>query len=430
MKNQDRFWVYDWLDTHGVDSVSKAKKVLASRSIVDKIPDFAEGARSRKSSARDDFSIVAGRGLDLSGHLDCNSSACRLRQVDDLFRHAWHYFDHIVVADAMSHEISTHWDAPLAARKTWLLSHIEVLLHLRRIGAEHLVIFREKPPPCELHWEKHATEVGLERILSGRDRLLDKMLRDARVEIKEGVNGSLDFVFVHPKFEHTVWGSIEFVELPDRSETTVRKAVATAVLRRYTAHLSSDVATSKKTDLPLGSTIWLHGNLLRQPTTRVSVDDVAFAINLPVLNGVPLKTLLKIRSDERDAFVRFRHGLRQAITERLKAATKTQADKLASEVRRDVIDPALENIRQRLASAERMLAKKTAVGVTLGGLMTICGLLSGIGAPLATAAGVGTLINIAGAAGVKDIEERRDVSLSDMYFLWKALQHKPHKRDD
>jgi len=267
MKNQDRFWVYEWLDTHGVDSVSKAKKVLARRSVVDKIPDFAESARSRKSSPRDDFSIVAGRGLDFSGHLDCDASACRLRQVDDLFRHAWHYFDRIVVADAMSHEISMHWDAPLAARKTWLLSHIEVLLHLRRIGAEHLVIFCEKPPPCELHWEKHATEVGLERILSGRDRLLDEMLRDGRVEIKEGANGSLDFVFVHPKFEHYVWGSVESVELTDRSETTVRKAVATAVLRRYTAHLSSDVATSKKTDLPLGSTLWLHGNLLRQPTT-------------------------------------------------------------------------------------------------------------------------------------------------------------------
>ena len=429
MTRQSRFWVYDWLDSHRIENLSTAKRALASRSAVDQIHDFAEKAKTAPATCGEDtYSIVAGRGLDLSGHLDCNASECRIRQVDDLFSHAWHYFDRIVVADGMSHEVSMHWDAPLAARKKWLLSHIEVLLYLRKIGAQDLVVFSEKPPPCEVHWEKHAHEQRLDTLLAVREKLVDQLSTEARIETKKGADGALEFAFVHPRFEHSVWGSLGPEDLVDRSKTGIARAVSVAVLRRYLAHLTSDVATIKHFEVPLGSTVWFHGELLKNLSKTASTSEIAFALDLPVLRGLPVETLLKIRSDEREAFVRFRNHLHQAISERAKTAGNTAASKLAAEIRRDLIDPELETIRQRLHSAEQMLGKKAAVGIVLGGLATVCGLIAGVPPPLATAAGVATLTTVAGTAAAKDIEERRDVSLSGMYFLWKAAQHASHKR--
>jgi hypothetical protein len=67
------------------------------------------------------------------------------------------------------------------------------------------------------------------------------------------------------------------------------------------------------------------------------------------------------------------------------------------------------------------------VGFGLGSLVTVCGLLAGVPAPVAVAGGVGTLTTVTAAAALEDIDERRDVSLSDMYFRWKALKHVKHR---
>ncbi len=63
------------------------------------------------------------------------------------------------------------------------------------------------------------------------------------------------------------------------------------------------------------------------------------------------------------------------------------ASRLADQIRRYLIDPEVERIRERLSTADKMLAKKTAVGVGLGSLVTVCGLLAGVNPPLATVAG-------------------------------------------
>jgi hypothetical protein len=149
---------------------------------------------------------------------------------------------------------------------------------------------------------------------------------------------------------------------------------------------------------------------------------------LPILESVPLETLVKLRTDEHDAFVRFRYKLRHAAGEKLKAASGASPAALANQIRQDLVEPEVERIRQRLVSAQRMLATKTAVGVGLGGVVTVCGLLAGLGPGVAMAAGIGTMTTVTGRAVAKDIEERRDTNLADMYFLWKAAEHAQHHR--
>jgi hypothetical protein len=53
-------------------------------------------------------------------------------------------------------------------------------------------------------------------------------------------------------------------------------------------------------------------------------------------------------------------------------------------------------------------------------MATTCGLL--LANPLAITAGVGAIASGL-TAGYKHIEDRRDVALSDMYFLWRAQKH-------
>lgn len=422
------FWLFDWLDAYDIHDIDAAAVALEDDNVLDSLREFAVRAKAKGMSApASEFSLVAGRGLDLSGHLDCHAPACRARQVDSVFRHAWHYFDQIVVADAVSHEVTMHWDAPAADRRKWVLSHIDVLLRVRKLGVEHLLVFREKPPPCEIHWQQHAAEAGLMTIVHAIPTLRRILLQRGRVEFKDESCQSVGFVFIHPEFEHYVWGKFDRDTAPDQSPGGFREAAVDAVIRRYLAHLTSDVAASKQARVPLGASVWCHSQMLNEASRTASTEEVAFHVNMPVLNNVPIDTLVKIRSDQHEAFVRFRYALRRAIAERARTAGDDRAADLAAEIRRDLIDPEIEQIRQRLRSSEQMLVRKTEVGVTLGGLVTVCGLLAGVDPSLATAAGIGTLTTVAGAAAARDIEERRDVSLSDMYFLWKAVEHVSHK---
>ena len=95
------------------------------------------------------------------------------------------------------------------------------------------------------------------------------------------------------------------------------------------------------------------------------------------------------------------------------------AENVALEIRRDVIDPALNDISLRLRRAEESLRTKHLVSIGLSSLSIACGLLGdaslAAGLFAAAVAGAGVIEN-------KGIEDRKEVSLSDMYFLWKASQ--------
>lgn len=417
------FWAYQWMDTHGVNSLKKVRPALANKLALEQLKELAELHNACPQDYKAE--IVAGRGIDLSGHLDCNAPECRKLQVDNLLRHVWHYFDRILVADALSHEVTHHWNPKSAELTEWLAGHLEVLLYLRSIGAEDLVVFHEKPPACEIHLARHAAEAGLPTNLDSNKQLLSELADAGEIHIQRRHSKEIHYSFTHPKFEHTVWGDIEDAATGSLSTSELRSSIAKSVVQRYLAHLASDVAIAHHANAPLGSIVWLHGRLLQQSASSVTPAEVAFSLDLPVLNKIPIATLLKLRKSEGDAFQRFRDSLKKAVAERLREASSDGA-RFAEAIRCDVIEPELVRIRQKLASAERALSRKAVAGFGLGSLVTICGLLVGAPAPVALTAGVGTVTSVAASAALRDIDERRDVSLSDMYFLWKALVHSKH----
>ena len=74
-------------------------------------------------------------------------------------------------------------------------------------------------------------------------------------------------------------------------------------------------------------------------------------------------------------------------------------------------------------AAARAFARKATYGVTVGALVTGCGLISGIAA-LAAGGALATGASVV-AAQAKYADDRRDIELSDMYFLVRAAIHAP-----
>jgi hypothetical protein len=418
-----KFWLYEWLDVFDVRNINDAKKLLeetngrlALRERLAQVPFTTEPL-----PASNKVTVVAGRAIDLSGELDCFAWECLKKQVDTLFSHVWHYFDQIIVAGPSAHSLNKWWNDETEHQVLdRLLTYVRLLLYLRDIGAEEMLVFRQKRPPCEIHLEQHLEEIGIEPSLILANGMIDELARDALITTKPHLD-HLDYTFIHPEFEHTVWGAIRKSEASAISEMAIRRAVTTSVYKSYLSRLASDIWTAQTLKSSLGSTIHLHGQLLNAFKRGLAEGDVAFNLDLPVLNGVTPEVLLRIRRDEKLHFEKFRQSLRLAIKERLQADSPGKATVIATEVRRDVIDPALNEIERRLAGAKKVLAKKASISISLGALATTCGLLTAN--PVLVTTGITTAVGGGLNAEYKFIEEERDIKLSDMYFLWQAQKH-------
>lgn len=174
----------------------------------------------------------------------------------------------------------------------------------------------------------------------------------------------------------------------------------------------SDITAAQQLRQPLGAGVRMHENALRDEA--LTVGDVAFELQLPVLDELPIWDIVKIRQDGSEYFRNFQHSLSAAIEERLSDDAVSQA--LADEVTRDVIEPDVARIAARLRSAESSLKRKAGTSVALGALTTTVGVV--IGAPLVVAAGIAA-VGTSLPAAHKYFDDKRSVELSDMYFLWR-----------
>jgi hypothetical protein len=419
MVTGDEYWLYRWIDDHNVRSAGDAENLLNDRvGVADLRAKACDYPSSRKGRADQRLTIAAGAAIDFSGRLNCPAAACRKQQVDQLLRKVWHYFDCVIVADSIGHAVACHWNEHPKRYREEVAQTVGVLLYLREIGADSLLGFVEKDRhDCELHWRRHAKEAGLQRILAAADAMVPQLAREGKFTFRNRKSG-LGFRFEHPQLEHTIWGDLTSREL--RRDRKI--AAAQAVVRRYVAYLTTDVVTAADCESPLGTAVDVHEQLLTEGGGNI-VGSAPFGLILPVLEHVPVRYLLKLRADEGDAFIRFQQSLRKAMVDRNHHATGRNGVKLADEIRNDVIAPELDRIRARLHAAEKTLKRKASVGVFLGGFATTCGLIAGAPLPAAVAAGVAAISGVAGTAASKYLDERNEVSLSDMYFLWKAIEH-------
>jgi xanthine dehydrogenase iron-sulfur cluster and FAD-binding subunit A len=65
------------------------------------------------------------------------------------------------------------------------------------------------------------------------------------------------------------------------------------------------------------------------------------------------------------------------------------------------------------------------MGIALGSLVTTCGVIAGAPAVTSLVGGVAAAVAATQNAVSKHLEEKRDVTLEDFYFIWKAANHAP-----
>jgi hypothetical protein len=412
----ESFWLYQWMDERGVSSVDSAERLLRQPKELAILHERAAGVPYTTEPidhTPGDFQLIGGRGIDLSGELDCFAWPCRKKQVDFLLARIWHYFDRVVVVGPGAFRVAQELEGGSPAEVSdRLVSDIRMLLYLREIGAEPLLLFRQKPPACEVHVAQHAEEAGLVAALGRLDAYAEQLARESKIETQPH-DDHVHYTFVHPRFEHTVWGVVE----PAGGD--LNQEIARAVLDRYMAHLTSDVRAARMLGLPLASTVQLHGDLLGMTPQAPSAAQVMFDLELPVVDGLDIKTLIRLREEEREHFERFRIALRVAANARLDDGDGDPAA-AALKIQQEVIDPALSDINVRLKVAAEVATQKTRGTTRLGAALIACGVY--FGEPTITAAG----IVAAGAsvqATMKKVDDVGQARLSDMFFLWQAQEH-------
>jgi hypothetical protein len=250
------------------------------------------------------------------------------------------------------------------------------------------------------------------------------LTREGRVEILPEPNGDVELVTYVPDLDMSKHFRVRQEMVGRMTADDLRRWGIRQVCEEFSTYLTSDIMTAQRLKVPLGSSLSPHLTMLRR-SEELTAQAVAFHLDLPVLDDIPVAELLKLRKEEQECFLRFQTRLRLAIAEREKTSGAARPEQIAKQIEQDIIQPELDNIRERLAASERVLVRKSGVGLFLGALSTTCGLLVGVGPVGAAAAGVATVAPAVYAAAGKYIEEQRDISLEGMYFLWKATGHAP-----
>ncbi len=427
------YWFAAWLTEQRASDEASLRKAFDKPNGLESLLRAAPAPRVQvRQGAPDRSELSAGKGIDLTGELGCRHVDCLSREIEGLFRHAWHYFDAIRLPDqALYHVTGFNDHGDVDDLIAGLVPFVLVLEKLRQSGGADLIEFEIRTPSCQQHLADHAREANIAHAFANTDSLVNEIANSGTIEYEpRDTDGHrhLGYRLDHPAFEHSEWGSLcARRESIPRGEGPTRRAIAGDVVRKYMAALSADALGARRSHTALGTAVPFYRRLLATHPSPTA-DDVAFELALPISPTLPVEALINLRKEEHETFQRFQDALRAAIAERLRMATSEMASEYAREIKRDVIDPALRKIRDKLVASDKLALRSAAGGVGLGVVAATVGLLSPLAAnPIGVGLAVGGAITL-GAASLKKANDdmlsvRNELSLSDMYFLWKAREH-------
>lgn len=417
------YWLLGWLESNKVTSVDKVAELLRKPSQIREMRKVAgDWWEAVVDYVPDGVNLVAGTGLRLNDELTCPSPSCRRLQVDVLFRHAWHYFDRVLLPDGVG-ELLIY--PPDNRTKEYifetLLNRIDIVLHIQKLGALDLVYYYPRAKYLEnditpivdekqkRQWSKAWRDIEGVIISQGTYKFENLGQRQFKVEAIDPFLG----------IKHTHKFKLDRYERA--SEKRLRQKVAHKILHHHMIYLEEDIQIWRKLGSSFGSIIPSHEQVLTKICKMPDASEVLFHLYLPSFANVPISALIELRAIERESFETFRNSLTKAANEIIAQKKVNDPSKLSSEMYADIIQPEIARLNKKLKVAQKTLAKKSAASITLIVLSTTCGLL--FGGPLGAV--LGAVASGAGLGGVvlKYLDDKQTIELSDMYFLWKALEH-------
>ena len=309
-----------------------------------------------------------------------------------------------------------------------LVNLVDVALHIKQLGASHLVSYYPSIQPSsqvvndffskqDRHWRCAWKEAEA------------TLVKNAKFKLERIGNREFLIRLSDPFLLLTVQQQIKLKDHQPASEEFLRAEMAHQLIHTHIATLEYDIVTASQLKGPLASTIWSHELVLSSLNETPDSSQVAFNVPFPTLKNVPINELLAVRYENGDAFLAFRGAITRAAEDMYKNNNRSDYKILGVQIQRDVIEPELARLQQRLKSAQRAMAKKSLVSVGMSAMGTLCALKLGI----LTSAAVGAVSVASGIAGLvgstsKYIDEKQGIEMSDMYFVWKALQHAEQSR--
>ena len=208
----ERYWLATWMDDNGIKSEWHIEKVIKSNPLLRSIRDTAQAVpyttKPLEAASADVPILVGGRGVDLSSDLECLDWKCKAQQVDRLFSRVWHYFDQVVVVGLEAHDLTSDVRTWSDQRLRDLEQTMRLLLYLRDLGAEDMLIFRQKPPACRQHMADHFAEAGLPESPDVTARLAVRLAREGRFRGMREHDDHVHFVLDHPTFRHSSFATV------------------------------------------------------------------------------------------------------------------------------------------------------------------------------------------------------------------------------
>lgn len=315
-------WFHDWLIQNEITSKETAYSAAKDSKRFGDLVSRAEAQQTEPIGLVGGNSLVAGRSYDLAGYLACPHPDCHVKQVDELFTRVWHYFDQIAIVGIDAHRFLgsvSGKEKPTADEiAEFVAAWAQPIFHIREIGAEGLVTWITKPPPCPVHWAEYKKFPEYQLSKSAERRLASQLLAGGTVQLVDKPTEPKRLVLKH---EDLIYGSdmedLEELAKSKRRGESLELTLARLIVQRYWLNTANDAYAARSMGLPLGIGISLEAKLASLQGNALSPANVAFNLNLPVVDGLPINELLALRDAEQDSFEAFRDSLNRAFKERL-----------------------------------------------------------------------------------------------------------------
>lgn len=407
----------------------------------------AQQVRREKSIFAQSASLSLGGGRQYCSLLDC-----RMEAVYQLSQFALLYCDRVyvrnILTDHIPHPGGIRWNKEERFREEF--ANDLIILNEMRPLVDKRIIIPFTPP---LNYCPHCLAVqGLGRDADARLKALEKHLRQRfaqgvtyRLE-KDGEYYVLAVEGPETLIDHgrhfvvssalpeplsgmpRLVGKVDAGEIVALSKTAAKKlGYHHWLVQQVLENVAFEVVTSQS----LNTSFLTDRSLHIEALTILSESDRIQRRNLiaqkhltsfvPFLDGVPLEDLIKLREEEGEAFVLYRHALNEAIDEYKEQRDFTARD--AQALYSDVIAPRIAALDSKVRSARNKLLKDTGRGVLAWVGAISFGIYAGfVPADLVAAAqalGLTKVVAELVKLTLEGADLTKDVRNEDMYFLWR-----------
>jgi hypothetical protein len=424
------------------------KEVKAVQEELDAALDQDPESVQAVSAVNDPFNFVA--SASIRGDLGCDSWECRLEKVRLLARYAALYTDRTVVPLPLG--ILRRLEGEYAVRR-YLSGTILCVQQLRPLVEARIVDFaRQEFPYCTEHLHQalpaHASisKTAHKLYLENEDRFA------IHAQPPEDYEDQWPAFKIEGPSEFLEHGRIFRVasEIPDWLRGWHRlsdeRKLSKATLRK--SRMISDIFDDLARDLAIEQVLGLKYDakyLTNLPgealmLSRFSSQDDYFAHcrnvlcaqlthAIPLLEDLPVRTILKVRGSERDAFLQYRAALNSIVDDYIKQR-KVVGKKEAKEIYSDILLPEVLKLNSEAKAVRRSAIKRAAAKSLIAAGVVGLGVFGGflptqLAEVIKTVGGIG-LARELGEAFASVEKNPTQIRNSNFYFLLRLSQEAGH----